>query len=171
MRTDSVERKYLLPELERQYRDIRVALEDSKDYRSATGFYVGEMEARRRQMNILRRYSFSVEALYKLLSHYSSNPTRAIGVFLLFTSLHALITWRLLAQTNADRLDQLKQLCTGADCVRAYFTNSLNVLTVRRRDFIDLGGWHDTLDTIFSIIGPIQIALIALALRTMVKRH
>ncbi|NOQ51313.1 MAG: hypothetical protein GQ578_03695 [Desulfuromonadaceae bacterium] len=41
--------KRMLPRLEAGYRNLRITLEENKDYATATDFYIGEMESRRRQ--------------------------------------------------------------------------------------------------------------------------
>jgi uncharacterized protein YjbI with pentapeptide repeats len=61
---DGAFRHLHLPVLEETCRNLRAALEDSRNYAEAADFYVGEMEARRARFGLLRRHLFSVESLY-----------------------------------------------------------------------------------------------------------
>ena len=60
-----------------------------------------------------------------------------------------------------------------AQTISVYIMNSFKILTLQRGDAI-LDAYHfsgDVIDTIFRVLGPIQIALIALEIRVKIKRH
>ena len=165
---DRNDRDYLYPRVEAEYRNIRVALEDNKDYSTATDFYVGEMETRRQRMGFFRKYLFSVEAVYRHSSIYGSSIWRAVSIMIVLIVLHSFLMTRLLANIPVEKLLRFQII----DSFWLVLTNSLKVLTLQRSGpFIEIGGWQTTLDAVFQVIGPIQIALIILAMRARIKRH
>jgi uncharacterized protein YjbI with pentapeptide repeats len=165
---DKNDRNYLYPRVEAEYRNIRVALEDNKDYSSATDFYVGEMETRRQRMGFFRKYLFSVEAGYRHLSIYGSSIWRAVSILAILIVLHTFLTCLLLANCDPNKISKMQ----ATDSFWSVLTNSLKILTLQRSGpFIEIGGWQTSLDAVFQIIGPIQIALVVLAMRARIKRH
>lgn len=170
------ERKYMIPRIEALYRNVRVALEENKDYSVATDFYIGEMENRRKKKGFLRGEIFSIEVLYRTLSLYGTSPLQAIGVFLWILCLHTLITLSLTSNISGKvalfNVEYPHLMKSYIEIIFSYFTNSLNVLTLKRfGPFINNGIWQSIADTVFRILGPLQIALIAMAFRTRIKRH
>jgi len=154
----------MLPKLEAAYRTIRVCIEESKDFNTASDFYFGEMQARRKQMTPLRRHVVSVEALYWLLSGYGCRPARAFGVLLLLVGLHALITGALLYGAGFHLPDP--ELTA-----KALNRTLILLLPLRGNGGITpLGGWWFLLDFVFGVCAVIQTALFVLALRGRIKR-
>lgn len=171
-------RKVYLPQLEETYRNVRVALEDNRDYSAAADFYIGEMEAARAQKSFLKRHIFSVVAAYRWLNGYGTKPLQAFLIFLFFLSIHLGLTLML---PNVSREEVLKvggfQISANAffDALKveiACLLNSLQVMTLQRTDsFIKVGGLQNLLDTVFRVLGPAQLSLMVLALRARIKRH
>lgn len=62
-----------LPALEQTCRNVRVSLEESRDFNIASDFYIAEMEALRAQLSFSKRYLFSVTACYRLVSYYGTS--------------------------------------------------------------------------------------------------
>lgn len=172
-------RSYMLPRVESEYRNVRVALENNKNFSAATDFYVGEMEMRRLQMLFPRRYLFSIEAIYHALSNFGASPVRAIRIFIWLVLLHALLTMAFAIDPNEAYnkvLDEkvLNPLVNNTfNTLIIYFVNSFQILTLQRGDIIlDLGSFSNhIIDTVFRVLGPIQVALIVLAMRVKIKRH
>ena len=73
-----------LPYLENTYRNIRISLENIKDFSNANDFFVGEMEAQRKQLPFFQEYLFSINALYRYVSNYGTSPLRCVFWFLFF---------------------------------------------------------------------------------------
>jgi uncharacterized protein YjbI with pentapeptide repeats len=174
--TDTDFKAYIIPRIEEGYRNIRLALEENKNYQSATDFYIGEMEIRRKRKDFLRREFFSIEAWYRALSLYGSSPLRATRVFVLFLLLHLgssiLITANISQTVMPDMTPQSALLPFCSKTIIEYLVNSISVLTLwRGENVISNGIWSSVLDTIFRIIGPLQVALIVMAMRTRIKRH
>lgn len=174
---DKSYKKNRLPFLEEAYRNLRVAFESNKDFSTANDFYIGEMEAKREQKPFLRKYVFSIVALYYWLSRYGTSPTRAILAFCFLVIIHSIITW-ILVQDASSILKDFKievssvSIIAKSQTISVYLINSLKVLTLQRfGKFIDIEGWQNLLDTTFRIVGPVQLFLIVLSLRTKVKRH
>ena len=145
--------------LEETYRNVRTALEESRDYATATDFYVREMETRRRTMPWWRREFFSVEALYLSVSRYGSSPSRALGWFLALVILHWLIQFHLVGEPT---------FLTA----QATLAETLQVLTLQR---VGPRPGHGLLpvvvDSAFRILVAAQLAMLTLAMRGRIKRH
>lgn len=165
------------PRVEEAYRNLRLVLEDIKDYSTASDFYVGEMEAKRRQKPFIQRYLLSVEAWYKYLSQYGTGVLKALSILIIMIMLHASIT-AFFTRNHDLALQVLKfssptnNLLYFIKVICAYFINAVRVLSLQRTDsLIMVGEYQSVLDTLFRILGPIQIALLSLAMRSKVKRH
>lgn len=172
-------RCYMWPRIESEYRNLRVALESNKDYSTATDFYVGEMESRRRQMLLPRRYLLSVEALYHSLSKYGSSPLLAIRIFVLLVMMHAVLTMMYVIKPP-EAIYSILNLTSmfpvieyPIQTISIYIINSFKVLTLQRGDGVleSTSFYSHIIDTIFRVLGPIQLTLIALAIRVKIKRH
>ncbi len=170
---------YMLPRIESEYRNVRVALENNKNYSAATDFYVGEMEARRRQMFYPKRYFFSIEALYHALSNYGASPWLALRMFIWLVILHTVltVTFVITPETAFVKILKIKE---NIPLINDIFklsiiniVNSFNILTFQRGNTIleitQLSG--HIVNTLFRVLGPVQLALIALAIRVKIKRH
>jgi len=173
------DRKYILPRIESEYRNIRVAMENNRNYSTASDFYVGEMEMKRKQMFFPQRYLFSLAAFYQALSNYGASPFRAVRMFLWIVILHSSLTMAFVIEPNLENLSKYnfsseypawnEPLKTSM----VYIVNSLKILTLQRGDAVlssKLFEGH-LIDAIFRILGPLQLTLIAFATRVRIKRH
>lgn len=153
------------PRIEVTCRNIRRALEGTKDFNSASDFYIGEMEARRRQFTNTFRRKFGIEALYKLLSGYGTRPVRALMCLIALIVLHMLLTtisidWHCLLPSAGCSADPTLVL------------RSLGLLTViRGPQFQPLVGWWALADILVQILVVVQLALVVLALRARIRRN
>lgn len=153
------------PRIEVTCRNIRRALEGTKDFNSASDFYIGEMEARRKQFaSGARRYA-GIEALYKLLSCYGTGPVRAVMCLGIFIVLHMVLTtaaidWHCLLPS------------TGCVPNPELVTRSLSLLTiVRGPQFQPLPGWWGLADFVAQVLVVVQLALVVLSLRARIRRN
>lgn len=171
--------KYLWPRIEVEYRNFRVAMEENKNYATASDFYIGEMETRRHQMTYPRKYFFSIAAIYNALSEYGTNPSRAARIFLLLILLHLSLTMYFgppprEAYNKAFSATSTTPLITNTfGTLLLYFTNSLKILSLQRGpEVLETKSLNSNIiDSVFRIIGPAQLALIALSFRSKIKRH
>lgn len=173
--TDKDYRNYILPRIESGYRNVRVALEENKDYSFASDFYIGEIEIRRKRKHIIKRHFFSIEAFYNALSLYGTSPLRATRMFLWFFLLHFLISF-FLQQTFSKQFifdfHSFESLKLVLNQILTFCNNSLKILTLQRfGNFAEVGLSQSLIDTIFRIIGPLQIALLVMAMRNKIKRN
>lgn len=153
-----------LPILEETCRNARVALEENRSFGMASDFYVGEMEAARAQLSFLERHLFSVAALYRFVSLYGTNVGVALRVLALLYSLH-------LAGTLAIQFDESATLSVGV--ISDATLRSFKVLIQQNPETITSIGSHFQawLDAAFRVLGLIQVAMVALAFRSRIKRH
>ncbi|WP_138380669.1 pentapeptide repeat-containing protein [Luteithermobacter gelatinilyticus] len=149
-------KRYINPEIETQYRHLRSVLEANKDFLAASDFYVGEMDYRLKRLGV-KGYFFSIIGWYKLLSGYATKPVRAIIAFFFLLTLYVLIS----ASISGDFSHGLERYYSGFSLMT--LKASANTLGIE--------GVHQWLDLAFRIIGPFQLALIALSIRNKVKRN
>ncbi len=171
-------RKVYLPQLEETCRNVRVALEDNRDYSAAADFYIGEMEASRAQKPFFKRHIFSVVATYRCLSGYGTRPLQAFLMFLVLLSIHSGLTLLLSGISNEDVLKaggfqiSTSPLLDMGKILISCLLNSLQVMTLQRTDsLIKVGDSQNLFDTVFRVLGPAQLSLTVLALRARIKRH
>lgn len=150
---------YSLPKLESAYRKMRVCLEESKDFGIATDMYVGEMEAKRKQLHFLRRNIFSTEALFRLVSNYGQSAIKAFLVLGALIIIHFYISTNLLGHIGLSGFfdEDVKQ--------------TLRVVSFQNVDRDKSETYLGMIDTLFRILVPIQAGMFALALRIKIKRH
>ncbi len=150
---------YDLPLLESKYREMRVCLEESKDFGVATDMYVGEMEAKRKQLHFLRRNIFSTEALFRLVSNYGQSAIKAFLVLGALITIHFYISTNLLGHIGLSGFfdEDVKQ--------------TLRVVSFQNVDRDKSETYLGMIDTLFRILVPIQAGMFALALRIKIKRH
>lgn len=148
-----------------EYRQLRLAMENNKDYVKAHEFYIGEMEALQR-----RDWSF-ILALYRFSSYYGTNYKRALIVLSLLFALHFALT--IITSTNL----QVQKLFSEPDLVTAWnrlgdlVIHSLSTGTLQRVGLLkELSGWQNLIDLLFRVFIPIQTAMFVLALRNKTKR-
>ena len=153
-----------LPILEETCRNARVALEENRNFAAATDFYVGEMEAARAQLGLLRRHFFSVPALYCSVSRYGSSVAVALRTFALIVLLHVSLTLLLQHPQSAE---------TSLIDVEAAALHSVRGLMLQSSDtsLIAKSGSQAWFDLLFRLLGPAQIAMVVLAFRARIKRN
>lgn len=160
---DEVFRQENLPVLEDTCRNARVALEDNKSFDIASDFYIAEMEASRSRMGFFKREIWSINALYRFVSFYGTSFGVAVRIFLLFYLSHLILTLAIQYQNGVI----LEQVVTNE------FINSLEVLFQKNPDRANSSGLYAQriLDVVFRILGLVQLAMVALAFRSRIKRH
>jgi hypothetical protein len=159
---DGPYRYEFLPVLEETCRNARVAMEENRSFNVASDFYIGEMDALRNQMEPLKRFVFSVPAAYRLVSIYGTSVGRAIEVLLFLCILHITASIVVADGIASLRLDQLNNAAL----------HSLGVFTLHSPDAEEAKTVAQTwIDVVFRVIVPIQIAMLALAFRSRIKRH
>ena len=151
---DQGEKKY--EPVRRLYLELKKNFEDKRDWNTAGDFHYGEMECRRKMYGWSTFEGFLVN-IYFWLSGYGERPLRAAA------SLFILIGFCTVVYMYFEDLAFLKSGC-----------NSLKIASLQK---IGIGEVHepDSLPAKFlsvfeSIMGPILIALFALALRRKMKR-
>jgi len=149
-----------LPALEETCRNARVALEENRDFNTASDFYIAEMEAVRGQQSFLRRHFFSVTALYRCVSRYGTSVGTVLWVLCLIYLLHV---------TASVYVGQVSSVSEFLDLA----LRSLKVLLLVRIESSNMAivaeqAW---LDISLRLLGPIQIAMLAIAFRARIKRH
>ena len=169
-------------QVESSYRQLRSALESSKDYAGAADFYYGEMEMRR-----LGARRWSIERLlllwYKILAGYGLRAYRAFATYLAVVfGLAALLHWRtrnlvvLEAVINPDgkKVEVAKAAGSAGlhferfgDCVAIAFRSTVSFLSPVTDG---LTGSGTMLFLVAKIAGPVLLGLSALALRSRVQR-
>jgi uncharacterized protein YjbI with pentapeptide repeats len=152
-----------LPLLEETCRNLRAALEDSRNYAEAADFYIGEMEARRAKLGFLRRHLFSVEALYRYASDYGASVGKALAVLLVILMLHAALTIHIQNKLSWWSLDAIESTMYRSFQLPFFRTSSID-----HDHGPALQRWIDLFFRTFAII---QIALVVFAFRARIKRH
>jgi hypothetical protein len=148
-----------LPVLEETCRNARVALEENRSFNTASDFYIAEMEAVREQQGFCRRHLFSVTALYRSVSRYGTSVGAAFWMLSLIYFLH--VTGSIYVQLSIGLEPSLEEFLEVA-------LRSLKILLLVRTEHIMEQSW---LDIGLRILGPIQLAMLAIAFRARIKRH
>jgi hypothetical protein len=154
-----------LPALEQTCRNVRVSLEESRDFNVASDFYIAEMEALRSRLPFLKRYFFSVAALYDFVSYFGTSVGRGLLVLAYLFVLHLELT---ILIHSPETITQL-MACIPDDALRTVKILSLQM--VGYGDQSNLPIEQRWIDAIFRILAPIQIAMLVLAFRARIKRH
>ncbi|MCF7965241.1 MAG: pentapeptide repeat-containing protein [Methylobacter tundripaludum] len=153
-----------LPALEQTCRNVRVSLEESRDFNVASDFYIAEMEALRAQLPFVKRHFFSVPALYHFVSYYGTSVGAGLRVLVYLLVLHLGLT---LLIHSPETITQLVERIPE-DALR-----TVKILSLQ------MGGYGEQasqsikqrwIDGIFRILAPIQIAMLVLAFRARIKR-
>lgn len=152
------------------YRDLKANLEDARDWVAAGEFYYAEMELRRKAPRSgkdpwrwLRRY-FSPYTLYWLAGGYGERPLRVLLFFGFLVLLFAALFHQqaFLLDTTTGLNPPTWTACLG---------HSLRALTLQRTFYIQPDSdWAHRLTLLASIIGPVQLGLLAIALRRRFRR-
>ncbi len=188
------DKRDMLPSLENSYRNIRISLENTKDFSGANDFFIGEMEAQRKQLPFTKRILFSVNALYSIVSRYGTSPLRCFIWFLAFAGLHSFLISPYTDFQFGSSFLELNHILFAAplenhkfdfdglyasaefllgECFEIY-TYSLQSMTLQKQKLDILTTSNVPLSLInlfFSVVGPILAALFALTVRTKIKRH
>lgn len=153
-----------LPVLEETCRNVRVALEENRSFNVASDFYIAEMEALRQQQSFFKRHFFSVAALYRFVSQYGTSVGTAIRILILFYLLHVAST--LYIHFPIEFISIPNELATIAlrsiKILLLFQPESQNTAITTTQSWLDVG---------LRLVGPIQIAMIAFAFRSRIKRH
>ncbi|WP_151483795.1 pentapeptide repeat-containing protein [Streptomyces albicerus] len=144
--------------LEVLYRQLRKALEDSKNEPGAADFYYGEMEMRRAGA---RRGEQLLLWLYWLVSGYGLRAGRAITVLLTMVALLAL--GMKCAGFPGEPVPYLDALLYS---LRATIAVDVKSTTVPE----NVNRWGQIFQILLRIVGPLLVALAAMAIRNRVKR-
>lgn len=152
-------------ELIHEYRQLRMAMENGKDYSKAHDFYIGEMEARQS-----RKWSFMLY-LYGKSSFYGTSYTKAFSWILVLLAIHITIT----ASLTPDF--RFMKLFFGSDILECWgkfsdiAIHSLSTGTLQRIGLLsNISNWQNLVDIAFRVLLPIQTAMFVLALRNKTKR-
>lgn len=189
-------KREMLPGIENTYRNIRYSLEESKDFGLANDFFVGEMEAKRRQLKWWRRWLLSVPAIYRAFSNYGTSPARVFLWLVIFTVLHAYMIWDYSIYKSEvfvvfNHIDTSKvgvmspvksfevltdSLSFNIETVRGLLTYAIQTLTLQKDKVEIFGKLPESspvylINTLYGVLGPIIIALFAVSVRTRIKRN
>jgi hypothetical protein len=161
--TDGAFRWRYLPVLEETYRNVRVALEESKSHAAAADFYVGEMNAYRARMGFWERHIFSVPAWYNILTRYGTSIGRGVMILVLLLLAHVIATAIWQEFDLHDLLSRSTEL----------LLRSVRLATLQQDEVIlkVSGLGQRWIDTTFRITAAAQIALVVLAFRTRIRRY
>jgi uncharacterized protein YjbI with pentapeptide repeats len=184
------ERKDRLAAVEKLCHQLRQNYEDQRNYPDAGRFYYGEMEMRRKG-NFWRRYLPSLTTLYWLSSGYGQRPWRAfvwtVALLSSFSLLYmvtglkiegaanpsfpATVNWPELSATWTSFRELWMSLRSWGRNFGYAALHTLQVLTFSRiRTFTPLD-WHgELLIVLQTVILPLQVALLALAVRRRFQR-
>jgi uncharacterized protein YjbI with pentapeptide repeats len=154
-----------LPALEQTCRNVRVSLEESRDFNVASDFYIAEMEALRARLRFDKRHFLSVAALYHFVSYYGTSVGTGLRVLAYLFVLHLGLT---LLIHSPETITQLMAYIPD-DALRTVKILSLQM--VGYGDQSNLPIEQRWVDAIFRILAPIQIAMLVLAFRARIKRH
>lgn len=165
-----------LPNLESAYRSIRLSFEEDKDFLRASDFYVGEMNAKRRQLGVFGRKFFSINAIYRIISNYGTSPIRLVFWLVFITFSHSVLSFEKV--NGISFVTTYKLLILGGFCKimeffglqMSSFIYSLQVLTLQR-NFVSKTVLFSNLDVVLAILGPIFLSLLVIALRGKIKRY
>lgn len=160
---DGPDRFQNLLALEQTCRNVRVSLEESRDFNVASDFYIAEMEALRAHLPFCRRYLFSVAALYYFVSYYGTSVFRGLLVLAFLFVLHLKLTLQFSPETITQCVE-----CITEDALRTVKILSLQVGSYADQSNLPIK--QRWIDAVFRILAPIQIAMLVLAFRARIKR-
>lgn len=153
--------RYLISE----YRELRMAMENNKDYIKAQDFYVGEME------NRLERENSWILRLYQICSIFGSSYKRALLFLGVLVISHLILT--VIFSTNL----QIQNLYTGPETVNTWqrigdvIIHTLSTGTLQKTGILnETSNWQKLIDIFFRLMIPLQAAMFILAVRNKTKR-
>lgn len=162
-----------LDSLRRTYQQLKRNFESRKSNAEAGDFYYGEMEMFRRSS---RGFHRSVHELYKFCSGYGERAGRALWVFLLVVFLGsvaiALVPGAVPGALSGDSGIRFGQPLDWARLGQALLLSLRSAALLRGVPTADYqASWVGTLVfTVLSILGPLQLAMLIIALRRLMKR-
>ena len=115
-------------------------------------------------MPLLKRHILSVHALYRFISNYGTSVATALRVLLYVSVLH--FTLSVFVASNNDGFEWLRALSGLA-------LRSVKLIAFQTPDALQAAtsigqAW---VDAVFRVLTAIQIAMVALAFRSRIKRH
>jgi len=146
------------------YRQLKQNFEENRNWETAGDFHYGEMEMKRKRRSFLRDPFLW---LYWFLSGYSERVWRALGCLVFFWVGFGLFYWLSGMDTSGFHSSMPP---TSQSRIFSSFLYSLKVITFQGPYLVllnPLGLWIQTIESIF---GAIQIALLVLALRQRLRR-
>jgi hypothetical protein len=147
--------------LERNYRDLRRQLEATSNTHGANDFYAGEMEARRRQLPLLSGQRWILE-LYRAVSFYGTRVIRAVVAWQVLVLAGAALLLANGISIEADRSYRKVEVWRFAlEGSLSFFRPTTAPLLSISETLIMIG---------LRILGPVMLALAALAVRNQTKR-
>jgi uncharacterized protein YjbI with pentapeptide repeats len=155
----------MLPMLEESYRNIRVTLEENRDFSAAADFYVGEMEASNSRLNFFQKHFFSIPALYKAVSNYGTSVLVAFRILLYLLILHWEITlWLNYESIHFDivHMTEVFQRSVKLLFFQTFENDSYGIQSSHSQRWADIT---------LKILGLVQLALLVFAFRSRIKRH
>lgn len=185
--SDYHSRRLFLPRIESTCRNIRHALEDNKDFALANDFFIGEMEAKRKQLPFLKREFFSLLAWYRAVSNYGTSPWVCLRFIVLVGLTHALLVLPHIEEYKnvntilyAETSNYWETLNVWSKSIWSHIVElpktmvySFQVMTLQKVKIITLTATSETLNVlnfIASIIGPALTLFLGLCVRTRIKR-
>lgn len=176
-------RRLFLPIVESTSRSVRSALEESKDFALANDFFIGEMEAKRKQMSFFKRNFFSLLAWYNAISKYGTSPTRCLLFILVVAFVHSLLIFSSLEISicglvyrnlvGYSNLGWISLVQESAVLFGKSLVNSLQVMTLQKERMFTLNevpAWINFANFLASLVGPVLTLFLGLSVRTRIKR-
>ena len=161
---DGPYRHQSLPALEETCRNVRVALEESRNFDAASDFYIAELDAHRRFLMWPRRLLFSIPAIYRLLSVYGTSVGRALIVMLALIGAHAACTvWISFGGTDLGGLEKWWHGLSRSVRVLIFQSDDLNWRALHPGQI--------AADTIFRAADWFGNRMVVLAFRSRIKRN
>lgn len=179
-------RRLFLPRVESVCRNIRQSMEENKDYLLSNDFFIGEMEAKRKQQGFFKKNFFSIIAWYNATSRYGTSPIIAFRFIMYTAFIHSLVIYYHLGGNNilqgqADNINQFKSfmdyLLLALDDFFDVLIYSFQTMTLQREKVLDLQKIYNDMPTsiyfvnfMASILGPFLTVIFGLSIRTKIKR-
>jgi hypothetical protein len=161
------EKGILLVQLERLYRELKKNYEDHRDFERAGHFNYGEKEIRRRNPGTSRGL-WVLLTLYWLFSGYGERWVRPLFWLLLLLASSTIGYLSLGTFPIGGR--NLLSWTDISDCLTVFLYSLRVIFLLRPNDIALTGLGAKALHTLQSVLGPIFIALLALAVRQKLKR-
>lgn len=148
-----------------EYRQLRMAMESSKDYEKSHDFYFGEMEARQKvKRNI-------IICIYNISSKYGTSYKRAFGFLFGMFALHFLMTIAISTNMQVMKLFDPQYTWAVIDRIGELALHSFSTGTLQKaKVMVSVSDWQNFFDIVFRLLIPAQGAMFALAVRNKAKR-